>query len=98
VLAILTPLIATLLQLAISRSREYMADASGAKIMKSGTGLASALAKIDKGIKQNPLTFGSTATSSLFIANPFRGNFLFELFSTHPPMEKRIEKLRSLKL
>lgn len=97
VLAILTPLIALIIQLAISRSREYLADESGAKLVKDGKPLARALEKINNSVKNNPLNFGNTATSSLFIANPFRGNFLINMFSTHPDMNERIKKLNSMK-
>lgn len=97
VLIILTPLIATIIQLAISRSREYMADASGASTIKDSKSLASALRKIHAGIAQNPLRYGNRATASLFIDNPFKGEALMTLFSTHPPIEKRIQALNQLK-
>jgi len=96
-LAILTPLIATIIQLSISRSREFLADETGAKTIRNPNALADALLKIDSGIKRNPLRFGNRATSSLFIANPFRGRAILNLFSTHPPIEKRVEILRSMK-
>lgn len=98
VLAILTPLLATIIQLAISRSREFLADASAAKTLHRGNGLASALEKIEKGVKAHPLRAMSTTetTAHLFIASPFRGGFLVKLFSTHPDMKKRVEKLRSM--
>ncbi len=97
-LAILTPLLATIIQLAISRSREFLADASAAKTLHSGEGLASALEKLEKGIKAHPLRPTSTTetTAHLFIASPFRGGFLVKLFSTHPNMKKRVEKLRNM--
>lgn len=97
VLIILTPLIATIIQLAIFRSREYMADASGASTIKDSKSLASALRKIHAGIAQTPLRHGNMATASLFIDNPFKGEALMALFSTHPPMEKRIKALSELK-
>ncbi len=99
VLAIVTPIIATLIQLAISRSREYLADESAARILKDGSGLASALAKLSADIKQKPLRAMSTteSTAHLFIANPFRGGGLVTLFMTHPPIEKRIARLKELK-
>lgn len=96
VLAILTPLIATIIQLAISRSREYIADESGARIIKNPKALASALSKLERGNRINPLHIGNKATSSLFIVNPFRGEALLSLFSTHPPLNKRVEKLNAL--
>jgi len=97
VLAILTPIIALIIQMAISRSREYMADETGAKLVKDGKPLARALEKIHNSIKEHPLHFGSEAASSLFIDNPFRGNFLFNLFSTHPDINERIKRLNSMK-
>ena len=96
-LAILAPLIAVIIQLAISRSREYLADETGAKTIHNPLALASALEKLEKGISHNPLKFGNTTTSSLFIANPFRGRALLTLFSTHPPMEERIKRLRKMR-
>jgi heat shock protein HtpX len=97
VLAILTPIIAMIIQLAISRSREYMADETGAKLVKDGKPLASALEKINASVKNNPMRFGNKAASSLFIANPFKGSFLINMFSTHPDMNSRIERLRKMK-
>jgi len=95
-LAILTPIIAVILQLAISRSREYLADESGARTIKNPKALASALAKLEAASKIVPMRIGNPTTSSLFIVNPFTAKSLFALFSTHPPMEKRIAKLNSL--
>lgn len=96
VLAIITPVIATIIQLAISRTREYMADASAAKIVHSGQGLANALEKLDTEIKRDPMRMGNSSTAHLFIANPFRNFGFLNLFSTHPPMKERIKKLRSM--
>ena len=96
VLAILTPLIATILQLAISRSREYHADATGAQFLKNSHGLATALKKIETGVKMNPLSFGHPATSSLFILNPFSAGGFVRLLSTHPPTAERIRRLNEL--
>lgn len=98
ILAVLTPIIALIIQLAISRSREYMADASGAAIIKDSKSLATALQKIHAGIAAHPLHHGNRATASLFIDNPFKGEALVTLFSTHPPMSKRVEKLNSMVL
>lgn len=95
-LAILTPLIAMILQLAISRSREYLADEIGAKIIRNPYSLASALEKLHAGVKQNPMRFGNPSTSSMFILNPFSAKGLFSLFSTHPPVEERVKRLRSM--
>lgn len=98
VLAILTPILATIIQLAISRSREYLADERGAKTLHSGLGLASALEKLEKGVKRVPLRPTSTTetTAHLFIVNPFRGGALVKLFSTHPNISSRVKKLRSM--
>jgi len=98
VLAILTPIIAMIIQLAISRSREYLADETGAKTIKDPHALASALAKLEQGIKHNPMRFGNPTTASLFIVNPFSARGLTGLFSTHPPMEKRIARLKEMKV
>ena len=97
-LAILTPLIATIIQLAISRQREYMADEQSAKITRNPRALANALLKIEQGVKAHPMNIGNTATSSLFIANPFKGSSLLNLFSTHPPIKLRVEKLNKMKI
>ena len=95
-LAIITPLVATILQLAISRSREYLADETGAKTVHNSLALASALEKLEAGVKHNPLRFGNPSTSSLFIVNPFSARGLIALFSTHPPMKERIKRLRQM--
>ncbi len=97
-LAILTPIIALIIQLAISRSREYLADETGAKIIKNPKALASALEKLETGTRYNPLRFGNKTTSSLFIANPFRTTGLTALFSTHPPMKERIRRLNNMRI
>ncbi|NQU78178.1 zinc metalloprotease HtpX [Candidatus Woesearchaeota archaeon] len=95
-LAIVAPLVAIIIQLAISRSREYLADEIGAKTIHNPLALASALEKLENGISKNPLKFGSPTTSSLFIANPFNAKGLMSLFSTHPPMKERIKRLRKM--
>jgi len=94
VLGIITPLIAMIVQLAISRSREYLADESGAGYISDPESLASALEKIDADAHRHPLGFGSPATSSLFISNPFKGGALLNLLSTHPPTKERVKRLR----
>ena len=94
-LIILAPLAATLVQLAITRTREYAADKTGALASKKPLALASALDKISKVASHYPLQ-GNSATSHLFIVNPFRGDALVNLFSTHPSVESRIKKLREL--
>ncbi|MCR4312338.1 MAG: M48 family metallopeptidase [Candidatus Uhrbacteria bacterium] len=97
-LAILSPLFAQLIQLAVSRSREYLADASGALLTRYPAGLASALQKISS--VNQPLARANHATAHLFIANPFGNNkkpgFWRELFSTHPPVEERVAKLMAM--
>ncbi len=97
VLGILTPLIAMIIQLAISRSREYLADERGAHLLKTGEPLARALEKLERDNKSHPLRFGSPTTSSLFIVNPFSGRAFLSLFSTHPPIQERTKKLRNLR-
>jgi len=96
ILAILSPLFATLLQLSISRKREFLADASGALLTRFPEGLASALEKIAR--DQSPLTVANDVTAHLYIANPFRGRKLSSLFMTHPPVEERIRILREMNL
>ncbi|MDO8740392.1 MAG: zinc metalloprotease HtpX [Candidatus Woesearchaeota archaeon] len=96
VLGILTPIIATLIQLAISRSREYIADSSAAKTIGSGTGLASALEKLKEGVKKVPFRNANKATMSLFIVNPLSAQGFLNLFSTHPPLDERISRLKKL--
>lgn len=90
-LIMLSPLIAELIKLAVSRRREYLADASGAALAGSSAGLANALEKI--GRQGRPLLRASTATAPLFISNPLSPNRLINLFSTHPPLEERIKIL-----
>jgi len=97
VMAIIAPLAATIIQLAISRSREYMADATGAGIAGSPAGLANALLKLEAGAHRIPMQV-NPATSHLFIVNPFSGASLMKLFSTHPPIQERVERLRRISL
>lgn len=97
VLALLTPVIGELIKLAVSRKREYLADASGASLTRYPEGLASALEKISK--DPDPLVDkANKATAHLFISTPFRKKtgFVTNLFSTHPPLELRIKKLREM--
>jgi len=93
--AILAPLAATMIQLAISRSREYSADARGAYLAGSGNGLAAALGKLHAASSRYKMNT-SPQTAHLFIVNPLSGSFIANLFSTHPPVEKRIERLTSV--
>lgn len=96
VLAIITPIIAMLLQLAISRSREYLADETGAKTIHNPIALAHALEKIHHNVARNPMRFGNESTASLFIANPFSAKGMIHLLSTHPPMEERVKRLKKM--
>ena len=95
-LAILAPIAATLIQLAISRSREFQADETGAQLTHKPSALASALQKLEVGARSLPMD-ANPATSHLFIVNPLSGNALFKLFSTHPPIEERITRLLALR-
>lgn len=92
VLSIIAPIAALIVQMAISRSREYLADETGAKISGDPLALASALKKISGYAEKIPLD-ANPATSHLFIVNPLSGSSILNLFSTHPPVEKRIERL-----
>lgn len=94
-MALLAPIAASLIQMAISRSREYQADASAAQTLGTGEGLARALGKLQMVSQQIPLD-ASPSTAHLFIVNPLRGRSFASLFSTHPPLEERIERLRQL--
>lgn len=96
VMMIVAPIAALLIQMAISRSREFVADAGGAKLSKPEY-LASALSKLDGYSKQIKMTHGSPATANMFIVNPFSAGGLMKLFSTHPPVSERIFKLDSYK-
>ncbi|MDF1536711.1 MAG: zinc metalloprotease HtpX [bacterium] len=93
--AILAPIAAVIIQMAVSRSREYQADSTGAKIAGNPQGLASALEKLTMASKRIPMA-SSPATSHMFIVKPFSGKSLLSLFSTHPPVEKRVQRLREI--
>ncbi len=96
IISILAPLIAMLIQMAISRSREYQADESGARLCRKPLALASALEKIHSMAGRHPLEGANPATAHLFIMNPFSAQGIANLFSTHPPVEKRVEILHQL--
>lgn len=95
VLAILAPIAALLIQMAISRSREYAADKSGAQMTGNPLGLANALEKLQRGAMARPMD-ANTNTAHLFIVNPLSGRTFATLFSTHPPIEERVKRLRSM--
>jgi heat shock protein HtpX len=94
---IFAPLAAMLIQMAVSRSREFQADASGAQLTRRPMGLASALAKLHQANQVVPMD-ANPATSHLFIVNPLSGRSLANLFATHPPIEERIARLRAMRV
>ena len=95
VTAILAPIAATLIQLAISRNREYLADETGARLAHNPEGLARALQKLAVASERIPMD-ANPSTAHMFIVNPLSGKSLASLFSTHPPIEERIRRLRSM--
>jgi len=99
-IGILAPIAAMLIQMAISRAREYIADETGARFIRNPLPLANALAKLESESKRKPLRLGTESTNHLFIVNPFRGTgrAFVNLFTTHPPMDLRIKRLREMKL
>jgi heat shock protein HtpX len=96
IMAILAPLAATLIQMAISRSREYLADDGGAQISRKPYGLASALEKLSSASKAIPMN-ANPSTAHMFIVNPLTGRSMMNLFSTHPPIEERVARLRGMR-
>ena len=94
--AIIAPIAATLIQMAISRSREYEADAGGAKVSGKPEALASALQKLSMSAKRRPMD-ANPSTAHMFIVNPLSGGTIMNLFSTHPPMEERVKRLMGMK-
>jgi heat shock protein HtpX len=95
-LFLLAPISATLIQLAISRQREYSADATGAEICGNPESLASALLRLEDGAKAMPMQVNQ-ATEPLYIVKPFSGGGIASLFSTHPPIEERVRRLRQMR-
>ena len=95
-LAIIAPIAAMLIQMAVSRSREYLADEGGAKMCGRPLALANALRKLDSGSRMLPMQEARPATAHLFIVNPLTAGGLLQLFSTHPPMEDRIARLEQM--
>lgn len=96
VMMIVAPIAAMLVQMAISRTREYEADAGGAKIAGNPSGLANALLKLERGAQIAPMQDANPATAHMFIVNPLSGGGLVNLFSTHPPIAERVKRLREL--
>jgi heat shock protein HtpX len=94
VFIVLSPIVAMLIQMAVSRKREFLADATGALLTRYPEGLASALEKIS--VDKTPMKTASSSTAHLYISNPFRGKGISSLFMTHPPIEERIKALRSM--
>jgi heat shock protein HtpX len=95
-MAIIAPLAAMLIQMAVSRSREYLADETGARICGQPLALANALRKLHMAAHSLPMQEARPASAHLFIVNPLSGSALFKLFSTHPPMEERIARLEAM--
>lgn len=95
-LAIIAPIAAVLVQMAISRSREYLADDTGARLAGNPLYLANALEKLDAYGKQRPMRLGNEATSHMFIVHPFSGKRAMSLFATHPPIQERVARLRRM--
>jgi heat shock protein HtpX len=96
-MAVLAPIAALLVQMAVSRAREYQADASGARLAGRSAGLARALEKLEMASQAVPMQ-ANPATAHLFIVNPLSGRALMQLFSTHPPIEERIARLRQMRV
>ncbi len=94
VVAITAPIAAMIVQLAISRNREYKADLEGAKLIGRPMHLARALEKLENANRRDPIRFGNPSSSNMFIVNPFRGGGMATLFMTHPPMAERIKRLK----
>ncbi len=93
---ILAPIAAVLVQLAISRSREFAADAGAAQFTGRPLSLASALEKLERGVERIPMANPSPASAHMFIVNPLRGGGVMKLFSTHPPIQERVDRLQQI--
>ena len=96
VMMIVAPIAAMIVQMAISRTREFEADKGGAQIAGSASGLANALLKLEKGSQLVPMTDAKPATAHMFIVNPLTGGGLMKLFSTHPPIAERVARLNEM--
>ena len=96
VMMIVAPIAAMIVQMAISRTREFEADKGGAQIAGSSSGLANALLKLEKGSQLVPMTDAKPATAHMFIVNPLTGGGLMKLFSTHPPIAERVARLNEM--
>jgi heat shock protein HtpX len=96
VMMIVAPIAAMLVQMAISRAREFEADKGGAQIAGSSSGLSNALLKLEKGAQIVPMTDARPATAHMFIVNPLTGGGLMKLFSTHPPIAERVARLNEM--
>jgi heat shock protein HtpX len=97
-MAMLAPIAALLVQMAVSRSREFHADETGARLAGRTWGLSKALEKLEMAKHQVPMQTANPGTAHLFIVNPFSGQALMKLFSTHPPIEERIARLRAMRI
>ena len=95
-LAFIAPIVAMLLQMSVSRSREFLADATGARICGKPLALANALRKLQMGANAVPLHEATPSTAHMFIVNPLTSSSMLKLFSTHPPVEERIARLEAL--
>ncbi|MCL1985087.1 MAG: zinc metalloprotease HtpX [Betaproteobacteria bacterium] len=95
-MAVLAPIAASIIQMAISRSREYLADATGASFCGQPLALAEALAKLQRANQRIPMQAGNAAVSGMFVVTPFSAGAAANLFSTHPPIEERIARLRAM--
>jgi heat shock protein HtpX len=94
--AITAPLAALMVQMGISRNREFKADATGAQMINNPLALARALEKLEMGNARRPMEHGNPSSAHMFIINPFRGSTLASLFSTHPPIRERIRRLEEM--